>query len=330
MAKPICGQDARAMMEEMKNLINEKHEIAMAKIQAIHDALANSKNALIESTEKAISESWAKVAASEPVAGPSSGGIREKKKSNAVLIVHPKENDKREDLVAALDKIDSSTIEIRDIKRISKGGLAITCENEAARDVLLDKINECLPDRASVREPTKMNPRLKIKYVAHAPNDDIVFLNDLMKENKVLSEASVCKLVRREKVYKKGELDKDCINVILEVDGLSYNKIMTARKLKFHWQICTCVDSISVKRCFKCLQFGHLVSNCQNELACANCAGNHKAADCDGRVIKCINCVVMNQKHNLNLSTNHKSFSEKCSVYKKRIEAGKRALKRID
>jgi hypothetical protein len=307
-----------------------KHEITMAKIQAINDTLANSNLAMMESTEKVIAESWAKVAANEPVAGPSAGGIKEKKKSNAVLIVHPKENKKREDLLAALDTIDSSLIEIRDIKRISNGGLAITCENEAARDLLLDKINDCLPDRANVREPTKMNPRLKIKYVSHAPNDDIVLLDDLMRENKVLREASVCKLVRREKVFKKGVLDKDNINIIIEIDGLSYNKIMEVRKLKFHWQICMCVDSISVKRCFKCLQFGHLVANCINELACANCAGNHKAAECDSRVVKCSNCALMNQKHNLNLNTNHKAFSEKCSVYKRKIEAGKRALKRID
>jgi hypothetical protein len=151
----------------------------------------------------------------------------------------------------------------------------------------------------------------------------------LRADNPALCNATHEKLLKRDKVYKKRELDEKVVNVVIEIDTATHDEIMLRRKIRLGWRIYQCVDCIYVRRCFKCIAFGHIASDCRSVIACANCDGNHKSTECNSNVKKCCNCSTMNEKHNLTLDTKHSAWSNVCPVYLKRLEAAKKALSRV-
>lgn len=60
-----------------------------------------------------------------------------------------------------------------------------------------------------------------------------------------------------------------------------------------------------IKRCAKCLRFGHLHNTCKGKLRCANCTGEHCVEDCASGGIICVHC----------RSTDHNSLSMLCPCF---------------
>lgn len=51
------------------------------------------------------------------------------------------------------------------------------------------------------------------------------------------------------------------------------------------------VEKSGAKRCFKCQQFGHMASHCQNMTVCGNCAATgYTHQECTNVLMKCANC----------------------------------------
>ena len=58
---------------------------------------------------------------------------------------------------------------------------------------------------------------------------------------------------------------------------------------------------------------GHVASNCKsNQYVCAKCTGDHKTTDCQSETVKCVNCLNAIEKFNLNVCTDHPSYSSTC------------------
>lgn len=49
-------------------------------------------------------------------------------------------------------------------------------------------------------------------------------------------------------------------------------------------------QSLEVKRCFKCCQWGHTQSACGKKARCEECAGPHETRDCPKQRVSCCNC----------------------------------------
>lgn len=62
-----------------------------------------------------------------------------------------------------------------------------------------------------------------------------------------------------------------------------------------------------VRRCYKCLRFGHLKDQCKGKMRCANCLGEHDAKGCKEETSPCVNCG----------SFHHNSMSLICPQFKK-------------
>jgi hypothetical protein len=203
------------------------------------------------------------------------------------------------------------------------------CANEETRNIILDEVNDKLKDTALAKIPTMKKPKIKIKYVNSIGKSDEQIMEQLKADNMVINEATNWKMIKREKVYRKGVMSETVENIIVEVDKVAYDSIMKTRKVKYEWQILLAVDSIHIHRCFNCNGFGHNASDCKNHLSCAKCAGQHKSIDCVSTVKKCVNCIKANEKYNLKININHVAWSNECTIYKRRLENGKKAFKNM-
>ena len=126
-----------------------------------------------------------------------------------------------------------------------------------------------------------------ILYIKSVPTEmDISLFNDLLNERKIsfrnLERVKTGKdrsnsFTLRLLVHDKGQKIK------LIREGLLLDHKLF--KLEPHVKI-------TVKQCFKCLGYGHLVADCTNEQCCTRCGGPHRHKDCpvDRESATCANC----------------------------------------
>ena len=78
-------------------------------------------------------------------------------------------------------------------------------------------------------------------------------------------------------------------------------------------------EDYSLSRCRKCCAYGHTIKNCLNKFKCTYCAKEHNSESCGKKDnIKCINCSLTNNNHNLRLNTNHYAHDiSHCKTYSK-------------
>lgn len=101
------------------------------------------------------------------------------------------------------------------------------------------------------------------------------------------------------------------------------NKLLDAGKIKIGWVVCRIRQKITPKKCFKCLDFGHIAVNCKSSndfsKCCIKCGeAGHKIQNCT-KAPKCLLCTNGKQ------IANHITGSMICPKYKKAIEQLKRS-----
>ena len=106
-------------------------------------------------------------------------------------------------------------------------------------------------------------------------------------------------------------------NVVLEIDHETDKCLAKLDKINIGFDRCKISRSIHVMRCFKCGQFSHKSTDCQNKEACSKCSGEHRTSDCTSSILKCVNCVLANTSRNLKLQVQHAANSYECPLFKK-------------
>ncbi|KAL7725631.1 hypothetical protein ACLKA6_005690 [Drosophila palustris] len=87
--------------------------------------------------------------------------------------------------------------------------------------------------------------------------------------------------------------------------------LLQVGKLKIGWTRCQVRERISQRRCYRCLEFGHLANRCTSTVdrtgLCLRCGVNgHKAASCSSEP-KCFHCMENNRQ-----DCNHFAGSKRC------------------
>lgn len=100
------------------------------------------------------------------------------------------------------------------------------------------------------------------------------------------------------------------------------NKLIEAGKIRIGWVVCRVRQKISPRRCFKCLDFGHIAANCKSTNDYTNCCikcgeRGHKIKDCTNNA-KCLLCSKTNE------DSRHVTGSAACPRFKKAVEAIRR------
>lgn len=87
---------------------------------------------------------------------------------------------------------------------------------------------------------------------------------------------------------------------------------------------CPARDRFHVKRCSKCLTFGHDAGSCHsNEPTCGFCANNHYSKECpikdESQLHKCSNCLLKNELNEDGSLVKHSAFVKTCPSYLKEL-----------
>ena len=88
------------------------------------------------------------------------------------------------------------------------------------------------------------------------------------------------------------------------------------KKLISDGKKCRIFDGTDIIQCFKYRGYNHKSVECRNK--------EHKSDKCNKGIInKCINCIHMNKRLNLELDENHATLSKECLVHMKKLNAKK-------
>jgi len=96
------------------------------------------------------------------------------------------------------------------------------------------------------------------------------------------------------------------------------DKLLAMGHIRIGWAVCNIRSNVDPRRCFKCLEFGHMAARCRSKhdasKKCFNCGGEgHPAKDCSNNAC-CILCSRAGEQ-----KTSHHTLSRGCPLYVKAI-----------
>jgi hypothetical protein len=240
---------------------------------------------------------------------------------NPIVIVKPK-TDGQESAVTekfVKQKIDPIEVPVCGIKSVVNGGVIVRCHNKVELEKCREKIQEKLGQNYTVVAPKVKQPMLKIVGLTEMLTEDEL-IEKIIAQNAFLSINTKIEVAELKQKGRK-------IFAAVRCDGEAYKKLKEREKITIGWDRCRVYEHIQVLRCFKCAGFNHKAAECQNETACAKCAGSHELTKCDSTIEKCVNCMSVNKKFKLNIDVAHPVWSQNCQVYMKKL---KNEMSKID
>lgn len=240
----------------------------------------------------------------------SRGGVR------PTVLIRPKNNTQRSsDTLEEMRSIGNDVL-VRDVRNVNGGGIVLTCDtaNETMRVKQL--VQQQTNDKYIVELPTIKKPRIKIADVCESFTSE-----ELINEIKLKNEAVQNGYFDVKKIHtkKRDRNNQRSFDIIAEVDSVTFDALLKMKKVCIGWHSYDVTEHLYLKRCFKCCGFSHIAHDCKHQVAGARCAGPHKAADCNGTVLACVNCKCANELNGLNLNTAHHAWSKNCVILKNRL-----------
>lgn len=215
-------------------------------------------------------------------------------------------------------KPEELNVGVRIAKTTQDGKIFLKCDNNESLEKMKNSIENKMGGQVSVNIPMKLNPRIKItniyKMLHDESNDSLI--NKILSQNPNISDAQNLKVVYRSKIQ------KNFFYLILEIDPSTYRSVMKEGILWIAWNRCLVKDHISLSRCFNCCKYGHISKNCRNSanVICPKCGNNHDKNVCQAEFYKCVNCVSLKTKLNLDIRVDHPVWDKDCYSFKKAIE----------
>lgn len=204
------------------------------------------------------------------------------KQSEEKLVIVPREGtikNKIELKSAVMGNISPAELEIgiSNVKPI-RDGLLIACETKTERDKLKSEVETKLGREYEVKEVIKYQPKIKVIGIDNDMNEEMLE-KCIRNQNSFMREA-VIKVILIKKMKRN-------YMAIIEVDKSAFRAIIKEGKLKIGWSVCSAFESVDIRRCFKCLGFGHKADKCTNTVNCAKCGNQgHKENECNNDVSK--------------------------------------------
>lgn len=202
------------------------------------------------------------------------------------VVVMPKNKQLSSKTYADITKnVSKSSVNVCGTREIKDGGVVLRCKTSHETMKVKQLVHEKLGDAYEVILPKIKMPRVRITNIdKDIQNDEIV--TELKKHNASINNMDIRLITFISRTYRSHSYN----DIVIEVDGDAYKKLMEMQKLELPWRECRVVDHIHVIRCYKCCGFSHKLSECTKSQVCSQCSGAHKFADCKVKQKCCTNC----------------------------------------
>lgn len=204
-------------------------------------------------------------------------------------------------------------VRVKAVRKVRNGGVAIETVSEKERDVLT-RCPRFQKAGLKVELPKKIGPKV-IVYDVPIEVSDKVFLNDLYERNlkDVIGED-----VFRERVRIKsrsGKKGASVSNLIVEMNVRACESVVKNGRLYIDWHAFRVKKYESVRRCYACYGFGHVMNECKIGKICRKCGDKtHVMKDCKARNESCMNCKMKG------VPDEHSMLSDKCPQFVSELE----------
>lgn len=200
-------------------------------------------------------------------------------------------------------------------KTTAAGNIILKCDNQKSLEKIRTTVESKMSESCSVELPKKLNPRIKVVGINESElSEDInVLKNKFLNQNKSIGDTKDGSF----KIVYKSNVRNKKFDVIAELDPKSFNVIMQEGKLNIGWNRCNVYEYLTMVRCFKCCEYGHIQRVCKNNVVCPLCSESHEKKNCQNNILKCHNCITMNSKNNTAFEVSHAVWDRKCYCLKK-------------
>lgn len=194
------------------------------------------------------------------------------------------------------------------VKKTAKGEILLELKKEqtGSTEGYKEEISRILGDQAQIKT-LKQETTVELRDL-----DDITTKDDIAEairsEIKELGLFSVSAIKTIRAAYAGTQI------AVISLPAQEAKYLLQAQKIKIGWTICRIREKAQLKKCFRCLEYGHVAKACSNledrSKCCIKCGEEgHFAKSCTNNPF-CIAC-----KKNGKANTEHQIGSRKCPIY---------------
>jgi hypothetical protein len=219
-------------------------------------------------------------------------------------------------------------IGVSGMKRISNGGIIISCQKKEHMNKLKNEIIKTNQDFV-VHDVERRNPCMIFKNVEQM-YDKQSFKEDILLQNeriKTLCESG------KNLFNVKAELKtkKNNKNFIVDVTPMMRKLLLDEEKVNLGFYRIKVEDCNPLMQCFHCLRYGHTAKRCLSDMkppTCLHCAGEHKSTECNKLTEQpqCVNCKERNDKFQTKLNINHRANQDECVTRKQMLQRSRQRV----
>lgn len=239
-----------------------------------------------------------------------------KKNKKSVFLVQPKDTAQTSDQTHGQlrSSIDPASSNVRGIRKTRNGGVVVTCKDTQSVEQCQKEVLTKLGENYTVKSLENKQPLLKIVGLYSKISEEQL-IEKIQTQNDVISENSEIKLIEMKETPRG-------VTAVISADCNTYENIMKTGKLNIEWERCMVYPFFKITRCFNCQDYNHISRFCDKPSVCGKCSGEHKSESCTSELEKCSNCVFAKEvlKVNMDMDTNHCTWSVHCPVFKRKQE----------
>lgn len=204
----------------------------------------------------------------------------------------------------------------RDVVTTKTGQLVVKLKTKIESERLKDVFTkaEILKDKIKVVVPRRRLERLLILGVDPEVQEETVkrSVSRVLQEWCMDDDSEIAG--QDFEILKRMTTKSGRVNWLLGVGKEFMEYLINSKRICIDMERYRVVKFVPIVRCFKCQTFGHILSKCDKEIKCLNCAGKHFVKDCNVDTVVCANC---KQNGDNTLEISHKADSLDCPVFKK-------------
>lgn len=195
-------------------------------------------------------------------------------------------------LIEGLNPREIGVTTVRDLRLVGGAGVKVVVSIEAQAEKLLEAVRKELP-ALTARFPHQRRARVRIHGIPASaqPGDVHQAVFDLITEAQL---GWTRERLNTQFAYISNTRTRGNITADYDCDGPVLRVLMAAKRISIHWVACGVSEVLTPRRCFQCLDYGHIARHCPDSYpSCAHCAGrNHDARDCakKGEEPRCAPC----------------------------------------